>query len=158
MAAGAWQIYAKAKFYMGSGTIQLGGAGKTFKMSLHRQAASTTIKVLSTRSTWASVTNEISVRAKYVQGGLALVPAPGQWVIGANALHYKYTMSTIGVVYSASGGSNLNQIRYALIWQVSTGTTGKVLCYCELSTAEFTITSPNTLTILPATGGIFTLA
>jgi hypothetical protein len=66
-------------------------------------------------------------------------------------------MSTIGVVYTASN-SSLNQIRYALI-RNSTGTTsGKVLCYCSLSSAEFTISSPNTLTILPAATGIFTLA
>jgi len=33
-----------------------------------------------------------------------------------------------------------------------------VLCFCSLSSSQFTITSPNTLTILPAATGIFTLA
>ena len=155
MAVGTWKIYAKAKFYLGNGTITL-GAG-VFKMSLHRTAASANIVVLSTRSTFASIGNEISARGGYAVGGRNLVPATGQWVVGASAKQYKFTMSTIGLVFTASN-SNLNQIRYALI-RNSTGTTaGKVLCFCSLSSAEFTISSPNTLTILPAATGIFTLA
>jgi len=31
------------------------------------------------------------------------------------------------------------------------------LCWCQLSSANFTVASPNTLTVLPATTGIFTL-
>ena len=155
MAVGTWKIYAKAKFYLGNGTITL-GAG-VFKMSLHRTAASAAIVVLSTRSTFASIGNEISARGGYAVGGRNLVPATGSWVVGASAKQYKFTMSTIGIVFTASN-SNLNQIRYALI-RNSTGTTaGKVLCFCSLSSAEFNITSPNTLTILPAATGIFTLA
>ena len=37
MAAGTWKIYAKAKQYIGNGTITL-GAG-VFKMQLHRASA-----------------------------------------------------------------------------------------------------------------------
>jgi len=155
MAVGTWKIYAKAKFYLGNGTITL-GAG-VFKMSLHRTAASAAIVVLSTRSTFASIGNEISARGGYAVGGRNLVPATGSWVVGASAKQYKFSMSTIGLVFTASN-SNLNQIRYALI-RNSTGTTaGKVLCFCSLSSSEFTISSPNTLTILPAATGIFTLA
>jgi hypothetical protein len=33
-----------------------------------------------------------------------------------------------------------------------------VLCFCTLSTAAFTITSGNTLTIVPNASGVFTLA
>src|SRR5262245_3281414 len=155
MAIGTWKIYAKAKQYMGNGTITL-GAG-VFKMSLHRTAASANINVLSTRSTFASIGNEISARGGYAVGGRNLVPTTGQWVVGASAKQYKFTMSSIGIVYTASG-SNLNQIRYALIRNSTGPTAGKVLCYCSLSSAEFNITSPNTLTILPAATGIFTLA
>jgi len=155
MAIGTWKIYAKAKFYLGNGTITL-GAG-VFKMSLHRTAASANINDLVNRSTFASIGNEISARGGYAVGGRNLVPATGQWVVGATSVQYKFTMSTIGLVYTASG-SDLNSIRYALI-RNSTGTTaGKVLCYCSLSSGQFNITSPNTLTILPAATGIFTLA
>jgi hypothetical protein len=157
MAAGAWKIYAKAKFYMGQGTSNMTLGSGVFKMCLHRQAASAAIMVVSTRSTWASITNEISARGSYAVGGKALVPATGQWVVGTVATQYKFTMSTVGVVFTASG-SNLNQIKYAVIRNSTGAGAGRVLCFCTLSTAEFTITSPNTLTILPATTGIFTLA
>ena|SRR5262252_1885679 len=151
MAAGAWKIYAKAKKLMCAGTITL-GAG-VFKMQLHRNSASPAIAVLSTRSTAASIGSEISARGGYVAGGRNLVPATSQWTVGASAKQYKFTYSTVGLVFTASN-SPLNNIRYALI----KNSAGKVLCFCTLSTANFTITSPNTLTILPAATGVFTLA
>lgn len=155
MAAGTWKIYAKAKQYIGNGTITL-GAG-VFKMSLHRASASAAILVLSTRSTFASITGEISAVGGYVTGGRNLVPATAQWVVGTSAKQYKFTYTTAGLVFTASGAS-LSNIKYALIRNSTGAGAGKVLCFCTLSTAAFTITSPNTLTILPAATGVFTLA
>jgi hypothetical protein len=155
MAVGTWKIYAKAKFYIGNGTITL-GAG-VFKMSLHRTAASTNIIVLSTRSTFASIGNEISARGGYAANGRNLPPATGSWVVGTSAKQYKFTYSTAGLVFTASG-SSLVDIRFALIRNSTGAGAGKVLCFCSLSSAQFTITSPNTLTILPASTGVFTLA
>jgi hypothetical protein len=155
MAAGTWKIYAKAKKYIGAGTITL-GAG-VFKMELHRASASPAIAVLSTRSLNTSIPAEISARGGYAAGGRNLVPATAQWTVGASAKQYKYTYTTAGLVFTASN-SPLNNIRYALIRNSTAGGTGKVLCFCTLSTAQFTISSPNTLTILPAATGVFTLA
>lgn len=155
MAAGTWKIYAKAKKLIGAGTITL-GAG-VFKMALHRTSASAAILVLSTRSTWASIPGEISARGGYVAGGRNLVPATGQWTVGASAKQYKFTYSTIGLVFTASGSSLVN-VRYAVIRNSTGAAAGKVVCFCTLSTAAFTVTSPNTLTILPAATGVFTLA
>lgn len=155
MAAGTWKVFAKAKYYIGNGTITL-GAG-VFKLSLHRASASAAILVLSTRSTFASIPGEISARGGYATGGRALVPATGQWVVGTSAKQYKFTYSTIGLVFTASG-SALNNIKYALIRNSTGGGAGKVICFCTLSASAFTITSPNTLTILPASTGVFTLA
>ena len=73
MAAGPWKVYAKAKKYIGAGTITL-GAG-VFKMCLHRASASAAILVLSTRSTFASIPGEISATGGYATGGRNLVPA-----------------------------------------------------------------------------------
>lgn len=154
MAAGTWKIYAKAKLYIGNGTITL-GAG-VFKMQLHRTSASAAILVLSTRSTNASIPGEISATGGYVANGRNLVPATGQWVVGATALIYKFTYSTIGLVFTASGAA-LNNIRYALIRNSTGAGAGKVLCFCTLSTAAFTVASGNTLTIAPAATGVFTL-
>jgi len=147
MAASAWQLYNDGKRYIGNGTIQLGV--NNFKMALFRSASNTSTFTL---STFASLTNEISATGGYVSGGKALVPATGQWTVGASAKQMKFTYSTIGLTFTASG-SALNNIKYAVIYNSA----GKLLCFCQLSSSQFTVSSPNTLTVLPAATGVFTL-
>ena len=130
MAASAWQLYNYAKRYIGNGTITL-GAG-VFKMVLARSASNASTFTL---STYASVTNEISATGGYVTGGKNLVPATGQWTVGAS----------------------LTNIKYAILRNSTGAGAGKLLCFCQLSSSQFTVTSPNTLTVLPAATGIFTL-
>jgi len=151
MAASAWQLYNKAKQSIGNGTITL-GAG-VFKMVLARSASNASTFTL---STYASVTNEISATGGYTTGGKNLVPATGQWTVGASAKQMKFTMSTVGLAFTASGAS-LTNIKYAILRNSTGATAGKLLCFCQLSSSQFTVTSPNTLTILPAATGIFTL-
>lgn len=157
MAAGPWKIYAKAKKYIGNGTITL-GAG-VFKMCLLRQSATAKgIHTVSTRSTWASLlSTEISARGGYAANGRNVGPATGHWTLGASAKQYKFTYTAAGLIYTASG-SALNNIRFAVVRNSTGAGAGKLLCFCTLSTAQFTISSPNTLTILPAATGVFTLA
>lgn len=155
MAAGTWKIYAKAKKLIGAGTITL-GAG-VFKMQLHRASASAAILVLSTRSTNASIPGEISATGGYIAGGRNLPPATAKWTVGASAKQYKFTYTTAGLVFTANGGA-LTNIKYALIRNSTGAGAGKVLCFCTLSTAAFTITTGNTLTISPAATGVFTMA
>ena len=147
MAASAWQLYNFAKRYLGNGTIELGV--NNFKMALFTSASNTSTFTL---STFASLTSEISATGGYVSGGKALVPGTGQWTVGASAKQMKFTYSSIGLTFTASG-SALNNIRYAVIYQSG----GKLLCFCQLSSAQFTVASPNTLTVLPAATGVFTL-
>ena len=147
MAASAWQLYNSGKRYIGNGTIELGVGN--FKMALFTSASNTSTFTL---STFASLTNEISATGGYVSGGKALVPATGQWTVGASAKQMKFTYSTIGLTFTASGAS-LNNIKYAVIYNSA----GKLLCFCQLSSAQFTVSSPNTLTVLPAATGVFTL-
>ena len=157
MAVGTWKIYAKAKKYIGAGTITL-GAG-VFKMCLLRTSASALgIQTVSTRSTWASLSGtEISARGGYAANGRNIGPATGQWTLGASAKQYKFTFTTAGLAFTASG-SALNNIRFCLVRNSTGAGAGKLLMFCTLSTAAFTISSPNTLTIIPAATGTFTLA
>jgi hypothetical protein len=154
MAATAWQLYNSAKRYIGNGTIEL-GAG-SFKIALFTSASNTSTFTL---STFASLTSQISATGGYVSGGKQLVPATGQWTTGASAKQMKFTYSTIGLTFTASGAS-LNNIRYAVITHgASAGVASarKLVCFCQLSSSQFTVNSPNTLTILPAATGVFTL-
>lgn len=147
MAASAWQLYNDGKRYIGNGTIQLGV--NNFKMALFTSASNASTFTL---STFASLTSEISATGGYVSGGKALVPATGQWTVGASAKQMKFTYSTVGLTFTASGAS-LTNVKYAVIYNSA----GKLLCFCQLSSSQFTVTSPNTLTILPAATGVFTL-
>jgi hypothetical protein len=147
MAASAWQLYNSGKRYIGNGTIQLGV--NNFKMALFRSASNTSTFTL---STFASLTNEISATGGYATGGKALVPATGQWTVGASAKQMKFTYSTVGLTFTASGAP-LTNIKYAVIYNSA----GKLLCFCQLSSSQFTVSSPNTLTVLPAATGVFTL-
>jgi hypothetical protein len=151
MAASAWQLYNKAKQSIGNGTITL-GAG-VFKMVLARSASNASTFTL---STYASVTNEISATGGYVTGGKNLVPATALWTVGASAKQYKFTMSSVGLAFTASGAS-LTNIKYAILRNSTGALAGRLLCFCQLSSSQFTVTSPNTLTVLPAATGIFTL-
>jgi hypothetical protein len=65
-------------------------------------------------------------------------------------------MSTVGLAFTASGAS-LTNIKYAILRNSTGATAGRLLCFCRLSSSQFTVTSPNTLTVLPAATGIFTL-
>lgn len=157
MAAGTWKVFTQAKRLLGSGSITL-GAG-IFRMSLHRASASANILKISDAgiSTFASVPGEISAVGGYAAGGRTIGPATGKWTVGASSKQMKFTYTTAGLIFTASGAS-LSNIKYALIRNSTGAGAGKVLCYCTLSTAAFTITSGNTLTITPNASGIFTLA
>jgi len=147
MAASAWQLYNNGKRYIGNGTIELGVGN--FKMALFTSASNASTFTL---STFASLTSEISATGGYASGGKFLTPATGQWTVGASAKQMKFTYSTVGLTFTASG-SSLNNIKYAVIYQSG----GKLLCFCQLSSTQFTVASPNTLTVLPAATGVFTL-
>jgi hypothetical protein len=151
MAATAWQLYNSAKKYIGNGTITL-GAG-VFKMVLAQTASNASTFTL---STYASVTTEVAAAGGYVTGGRNLVPATAQWTVGASAKQQKFTMSAVGLAFTASG-ANLVNVRYAILRNSTGAAAGKLLCFCQLSSTQFTVTSPNTLTVLPAATGIFTL-
>jgi hypothetical protein len=147
MAASAWQLYNDGKRYIGNGTIELGVGN--FKMALFTSASNASTFTI---STFASLTSEISATGGYASGGKFLTPATGQWTVGASAKQMKFTYSTVGLTFTASG-SSLNNIKYAVIYQSG----GKLLCFCQLSSTQFTVASPNTLTVLPAATGVFTL-
>lgn len=151
MAASAWQLYNEAKKYIGNGTITL-GAG-VFKMVLATSASNASTFTL---SAYSELTGEISATGGYTAGGKNLVPATGQWTVGASAKQYKFTYSTIGLTFTASGAS-LTNVKYAVIRNSTGAGAGRLLCWCQLSSSQFTVTSPNTLTILPAATGVFTL-
>lgn len=143
MPATAWSLYNEAKKYIGNGTIQLGTTALKLKLCTSASNASTF-----TLSTFASVNNEIAAAGGYVAGGRSL--AGLVWTVGASAKQYKFDSDDL--VFTASG-STLANIKFAVIGVSA----GKALCWSRLSTSQFSVTSPNTLTIQMNSAGIFTL-
>jgi hypothetical protein len=80
-------------------------------MALLNSASNTSTFTL---STFASLTGQISATGGYVSGGKELVPATGQWTVGASATQMKFTYSTVGLTFTASG-SALTNVKYAVL-------------------------------------------
>ncbi len=143
MAATAWTLYNKAKKKLGNGTIQLGV--NTLRMQLHTSASNCSTATLSTA---ASVTNEVAAGSGYATGGQALTGVV--WTVGASATQYK--LDAADPIWTATGG-NIANIKFALI----KNSAGQALCWSRLTTAQFTLTINNTLTVQLNVAGIFTL-
>lgn len=155
MAAGIWKVFTQAKRNLchSSGGIHLDGV---FRLCLHTVGASANLlKITNTGiSTWASVGSEIVAQGGYAAGGRSV---PGvKWTVGASTKQMKFSFTTAGLIFTASGAA-LSAIKYATIRNSTGAGAGKVLAYCTLSTAAFSLASPNTLTLLPNSLGVFTL-
>jgi len=146
MAASAWTIFDRAKHKIATSTMPLSGG--VFRLSLHRTSASANLV--------GDITIFTSVGDQCSGGGYAAVTLAGvAWTNGASAGQQKWDVTDPIITASAS---TLSAVRYAVI-RLSAGatTSGHLLCYAALSTAEFNVTTGNTLTIQMASTGVFTL-
>jgi hypothetical protein len=103
-----------------------------------------------TLSVVGSVTNEVTEANGYSSSGKALTYSFG---VGASASEYRFDATA--VIWTATGG-NIANIKYAVIWEegASAGIR-RLLCYSQLTTSQFTLTTGNTLTISTPANGIF---
>lgn len=150
MAAGTWKLFWRAKRNLGAGNITL-TTGATLKLSLHRTSASTNL-LTDAVSIFSSIGSEINAAAGYTAGGKALPNV--KWTISGSAMKFLYTAT--GLIFTATG-SALSAIRFAVIRTSLGGTSGRVICWVALSTAQFDLAVPNLLTIFPPATAVFTL-
>jgi hypothetical protein len=149
MAAGAWTFYYTAKKYIGSADIDLNG--HTFNMSLHTSASNAAS--VGNLTVKGSVSNEVSEANGYSSSGKPLTSVT--WTTGASTSEYRFNAAAL--VWTAAGG-NIANVKFAVIWRADgTSANRKLLVESQLSTAQFTITTGNTLTITPSANGIFEL-
>jgi hypothetical protein len=144
MAATAWTLYDKAKKKLMNGTIQLGV--NVLKLQLHTSASNASTSTLSTA---ASVTGQVTGANGYTTGGKSLTSVT--WTVGASASQYR--LDSADVVFSASGGDIAN-IKFAVV----KNSAGQAIMWSRLSSAQFTLTQNNTLTIQINANGYFQLA
>lgn len=139
MAATAWALYNTAKKYLQNGTIVIGTS--TLKLKLYTSASNAETLTITAMS---EITNE-SAGGGYANGktlgGVELTS-----VLSAKS----FSFDASDVVFTASG-STLANVKYAVIGISG----GKALCWTKLTTAQFSVTSPNTLTITMHASGIY---
>jgi hypothetical protein len=147
MAAGAWAVYNEAKKYIGNGTLKLNTAKR---ITLHTSASNANT---ATVSIYSELTNEVTEANGYSSSGKAL--ANIVWTVGATAGQYKFDADD--VIWTGTGGS-ISNIKFAVISNTSGGASGLLLCRSQLSSAQFTLSSGNTLTLQMNASGILTLS
>jgi len=136
MPASAWEFYNNFKFQIGAGTVDLTGGTANFQMRLFTSASNASDVALSTIT---SVTNEVAT------GGYAVRTLAGvNWSVRATTSTYAWTWNT--VIWTAATGSAIANIRYAVIHMQTAST---LVCFSELSSAEFTVAAGNLYVIEP---------
>jgi hypothetical protein len=105
-----------------------------------------------TLSVWSEITNEIAIQGGYEDNGRVLTNVA--WTIAGDPASVKWDADDL--IFTASA-ANLSGIQFAVIRNSVGATSGHLLCWSQLSTAAFSVTSGNTLTVQFATAGIFTL-
>jgi hypothetical protein len=147
MAAGAWVFYNKAKKNLFNGSLL---SSSSYRMSLYTSASNAATVTL---STIGSVTGELTEANGYSSSGKAITGVT--WTAGASASEYRFSSSAS--FWSANAGTIAN-VKFAVIW-VTGASAGarKILVRSTLSTAQFSITAGNRLTITPSANGIFEL-
>lgn len=151
MAVGAWTFYNSFRKKLGKKIVDL--SADAFVIALFK---STSNAATLTLSTLGSVTNEISATGGYALHGRSVLNRG--WTVGTSAKQYKFIGSA--PVFTASGAS-LNNIKFAVLADNTVGASAglrPLVAFCQLSTAQFTISSGNTMTIVNPSTGIFTLA
>ena len=150
MAAGKWKLYEQGKKHLSDGTFDLDS--NTFKMTLHN--SSSNANTLSVSSVFADITNELTTAFGYTAGGVTLSGVT--WTNASGTMTFTFTAP----VWTASGGSIV--ARYAVIR--ASGTLNSLVdpilavCLLDVTPADVTTTTGNTLTITPNASGIFTLS
>lgn len=136
MAASAWEFYNSFKDQLGQGNIDLTGTGTTFRMRLCK---STSNAATATLVTAGQLTNEVDSSAYPAEGKALTV----NWSVKTTTSTYSWTMLT--VVFTASGTA-INNVKYAVI---ATQTASILVCWSQLTTAEFNIALGNELVLEP---------
>jgi hypothetical protein len=107
-----------------------------------------------TFSTFSQLSTRQASGGAYTAGGKYLAPSAGTWTLAGSTVTLDYT--SLGITFTASG-SNINAVQYAVIYKDGASASAKLLCWSKLSSSAFDVADPNTLTVLPAATGVFTL-
>lgn len=148
MAVTAWSIYNSAKEFLLDNTIDIDGT--IFRATLHTSASNASDFTL---SVIGSVTGEIADGNGYSTSGKTM--GSPTWATGASAKEMRF--DSTAVFWSANGGT-IAAIKFLVLAMSGTSAgNSKLLAWTRLSTAQFSLTDTNRLTVTPSANGIFEL-
>jgi hypothetical protein len=151
MAAGKWKVYDSGKLHLADGTFDMDNASLGLTMALFLSAGNANTL---TNDVYGDLTNEHANSFGYTTGGQALTGET--WLDSSGTI----TFDCDNVIWTASGGSIT--ARYAVIYCNATVNTivKPLLCVCvlDVTPADVTATTGNTLTIAINASGVFTLS
>lgn len=148
MSAQAFKIYNLAKKKIGNATLSL--ASTVYRMTLHTSASNAATLTL---GVYASLTNEVTEANGYSSSGKALTTEV--WTVGASAKSYKFDFDD--VIWTGTGGTIPN-IKFAVVWISAAATANRhLLATASLTSAQFTLSQNNTLTLQINSLGCFTM-
>lgn len=148
MAAQAFKIYNLAKKKIGNTSLNL--ASTAFRMTLHTSASNAATLTL---GVYNSVNNEVTEANGYSSSGKALTNEV--WTVGASAKSYKFDFDD--VVWTGTGGTIPN-IKFAVVWISAAASANRhLLTFASLTSAQFTLSQNNTLTLQINSLGCFTM-
>lgn len=143
MAASAFVLYNNAKKQMMKGLVDLDSdVVRAYLYKSSSNASTTTLILL------GSATNAVS------GGGYTGAKSLTSIAITLSGDAAKFDAAD--PIYTASG-ANITSIMYLVIASSHSGVGNTVVCWSKLSTAVFTVTSGNTLTVQFSSSGIFSL-
>ena len=153
MAAGAWKFYHEAKHKLCIGDASgFNLSADNFRIALYKSLSAGSNADDATLSIQSQINSQCT-GGSYTAGGKIL--STTSWVATDTSIQ---KFDSCNWVITASG-SAISGVRFGVICNSVTGTSGFLLCYSTLSTgAAFDVQAGNTLTIQMNAAGIFTLA
>ena len=152
MAATAWAFYHNAKHKLCKGDASgFNLSADVFKLNLFMSAATTPADTPT-----LSLFSEISIEASggaYPSGGSGKVLSATTWTVTDTSIQ---KFDSTNWIMTATG-STITNVKYAVIRNSTGATEGHLLCWSQLSTSPFSISTGNTLTIQINANGIFNL-
>lgn len=152
MAVGAWTFIKHFKGQLGKGGINFGTGN--WRMILCTSAG--LFSAAYAHSTYGSIAGEVAAANNYSAGGGSRGLLTQSWASAGSAGNWKFSFSPARVWTAGSGTSagGIKNVKFAVIYG-SAG--GHLVCFSQLSTSPFTITTNNTLTITASGSGVFSL-
>lgn len=148
MPAQAWKIYNESKYKIGASTLNL--TSTAFLLALYQSGSNAN---LLSCSIYNQLTSEVANGNGYTTGGKALTGET--WAVGTSAKQYKFDVDDL--TFTATLGTIPN-IKFAVIYISAAASANRhLLCYCSLTSTQFTLASGNTLTIQMNSAGVFTM-